>query len=291
MVHSSMKTVSVGLQPQPVIVRIQAPLYLIRGCKKAYRRSLKESSNRSSYIVTRAIDGENNGTESYGSLEYDSWCAMPFVTVDNTKDPDFTILEIEILDYAGLLRVIAWCLNGLDIVTENALLSTSPDGVANNSFWLRTSSGKKLTDKAAQILVERIRDYLAYCSPKPDEELQTEFQSGPISLSNTEHPEYTVVKVAESKRTPGQMLTIASILSGLNVRVMEGVIQGSSWKPSEEAFSSDVSRLFTFCILDQNGRKLDVASAKSLLYTLGVGLGFSSQTYPLRPPNLDISTS
>jgi len=216
---------------------------------------------------------------------------MPFVTVDNTKDPDFTILEIEILDYAGLLRVIAWCLNGLDIVTENALLSTSLEGVANNSFWLRTASGKKLSDKAAEVLVERIRDYLAYCSPKPDEQLQTEFQSGPISLSNTEHPDYTVVKVAESKRTPGQMLTIASILSGLNVRVMEGVIQGSSWKPSEEGLSRDVSRLFTFRILDQNGNKLDVSNAKSLLYTLGVGLGFSSQTFPLRPPNLDISTS
>lgn len=55
--------------------------------------------------------------------------------------------------------------------------------------------------------------------------------------------------------------------------------------PSE---NEEGSRMFTFCVVNQDGHKLDLNAAKSLLYTLGIGLGFSSQKYPLSPPNRDI---
>lgn len=37
---------------------------------------------------------------------------------------------------AGLLRVISWTLNGLDVCTQNAVVRTSEDGQAHNTFWL-----------------------------------------------------------------------------------------------------------------------------------------------------------
>jgi hypothetical protein len=156
-----------------------------------------------------------------------------YVTVDNAANANFTVLEVEVQDYpgalglfiwltmhcpsglppavmlvyhyshnvlrndhvysAGLMRVLAWVLNGLDVVAQNAILRTGPDGVAHNTFWLSSRSGKKLKAGAAEMVMERVRDFVSYCSPKPGGENRTEFGAGPIAISNSEHPEYTVV--------------------------------------------------------------------------------------------------
>jgi hypothetical protein len=134
-------------------------------------------------------------------------------------------MEIEVLDYPGLMRVLAWVLNGLDIVAQNAVLSTSNDSVAQNTLWLSTRSGKKLKDASADLLAERVRDFLTYCSPRPGEEAAGELSTGLIKVSNTEHPTYTVITVQERKRTPGFLLEVTSVLTGLNVEVRQGVIQ------------------------------------------------------------------
>ena len=39
---------------------------------------------------------------------------------------------------------------------------------------------------------------------------------------------------------------------------------------------------------DQDGKKLDSEHVRALLYTLGVGLGFSGFKYPTSPPNKDV---
>lgn len=60
----------------------------------------------------------------------------------------------------GLLRVLSWCLNGLDVVAQNAVMRTSDDGNAHNTFWLTSRSGSKLSDAAADLLAERVRDFV-----------------------------------------------------------------------------------------------------------------------------------
>ena len=42
---------------------------------------------------------------------------------------------------AGLMRVLAWTLNGLDVVAQNAVLRTSEAGLAHNTFWLTSRGG------------------------------------------------------------------------------------------------------------------------------------------------------
>ena len=54
------------------------------------------------------------------------------------------------------MRVIAWTLNGLDMIAQNAVLRTSPEGTAQNTFWLTTRSGRKLGTDAAEALAERV---------------------------------------------------------------------------------------------------------------------------------------
>lgn len=48
---------------------------------------------------------------------------------------------------AGLLRVVSWVLNGLDMVAQNAVVRTSEDGVANNTFWVTNRAGARVKKK------------------------------------------------------------------------------------------------------------------------------------------------
>jgi hypothetical protein len=61
---------------------------------------------------------------------------------------------------SGLLRVLSWSLNGLDVVAQNAVVRTSEDGIAHNTFWLTCRGGEKLEDEEAELLAERVRDFV-----------------------------------------------------------------------------------------------------------------------------------
>jgi hypothetical protein len=46
-------------------------------------------------------------------------------------------------------------------------------------------------------------------------------------------------------------------------------------------------RVLKFWVLNAEGGKLDPGHVRSLLYSLGVALGMSTQRFPLRPPRRD----
>ena len=48
------------------------------------------------------------------------YCMPGEVLLDNKSHEQFTILRVEVKDYPGLLRVIAWVLNGLQLTVQNA---------------------------------------------------------------------------------------------------------------------------------------------------------------------------
>ena len=48
------------------------------------------------------------------------YCMPGEVLLDNESHEQFTILRVEVKDYPGLLRVIAWVLNGLQLTVQNA---------------------------------------------------------------------------------------------------------------------------------------------------------------------------
>lgn len=75
------------------------------------------------------------------------------------------VLQVQVKDYPGLFRVIAWVLTGLDLCVEAAEVETSPEGIATNTFWLVNRRRKKLNARAAELLAERISDYVRYCTP------------------------------------------------------------------------------------------------------------------------------
>ena len=219
----------------PIATQVQRPtqrVILLQSSRSSalHAQQSQVSLSRGRQFVPPSAAGNGASANSSPDQEsYDEFCAPAYVFVDNRKNPNFTVMDIEVQDYPGLLRVLAWVLNGLEMVAQNAILSTNNDGVAHNTLWLSTRRGRKLSDAAADLLAERVREFLTYCSPRPEENEQTEFTLGPISVSNVEHSQYTVVTVRETRRTPGFLLEVASVLSGLNVQVRQGVIQVSNF--------------------------------------------------------------
>eukprot|EP00887_Chlorella_sp_A99_P001116 scaffold14.g1116.t1 len=267
------------------------------------------------------------------SLAEEEGCIVPFCTIDNKSNPEFTVLDIEMPDVPGLLRTLAWTLNGLDMVAHNAIVRTTADGMAQDSFWLLTRKGKKLSDDKAELLGERVRDFLIRCSEGeegwgreaelawgrgragrggsvgsagqrgrseqhrytatafgapllvaagpvasvPAAAPLTEFSSGPITVSNSEHPEYTLVSVQEEQPTPGFLLDVAS---GVVQRQREGSSLDDQGEPS-------CGQSFKFWLLNRQGQKLDAGEVGALLYVLSRCLGY--RTHPTVPPDHEVS--
>ena len=104
-------------------------------------------------------------------------------------------------------------------------LKTQKDGIANNTFWITTDGGRKLDLRRAELVAERVGDFVIYCTPNQHAVEAQEFQEGPIYLSNKEHDEYSVVSVVSEPNQKGFLLELASAMTGLGVTIHEAIIQ------------------------------------------------------------------
>ena len=57
-------------------------------------------------------------------------------------------------------------------------------------------AGKKLSDARAELVAERVRDFVMYCTPQAAAEGAKQYTVGPVTVSNAEHDTYTVVSGA-----------------------------------------------------------------------------------------------
>jgi UTP:GlnB (protein PII) uridylyltransferase len=124
----------------------------------ASRNGLWSSTPRSAHVCRFSEDGKP-ATKQAVKLPYQSrktfdelaggLCIAPSVSVDNSN-PDFTEVTVEAVDYPGLLRVIAWVMNGLDLKVHSAKLQ-SGDSVAVDKFWLTTVNGEKVRENTSRM--------------------------------------------------------------------------------------------------------------------------------------------
>lgn len=76
--------------------------------------------------------------------------------------------------------MIAWVLNGMDVIVENATLKTDTEGMARNTFWVTDSRGRKLNQLRADLVAERLSDFITYCTP--DEQVRNAFPILPADI-------------------------------------------------------------------------------------------------------------
>lgn len=220
------------------------------------------------------------------------YCMPGEVILDNESHDQFTVLRVEVKDYPGLLRVIAWVLNGLQLTVQNARLKTEKDGIAHNIFWITTDGGRKLDNNRAELVAERVGDFVVYCTPNQHAVEAQEFQEGPISLTNREHEDYSVVSVVSEPNKKGFLLELASAMTGLGVIIHEAIIQGCTdcgGPEVDKGFEHSTGRrLFKFWVTDRRGDKLDYPRCTALIYTMGLLIGKSNA--PLRPPGSSLAS-
>jgi hypothetical protein len=53
----------------------------------------------------------------------------------------------------------------------------------HNSFWLQDVKGRKLPDAQAELVAERLQDFVVYCTPNDAIMQEDRFVSGPVTVS------------------------------------------------------------------------------------------------------------
>jgi len=190
-------------------------------------------------------------------------CTTAIVTYDNERAPCATIINVSCLDYPGLLRTIAWVLRGLDLRVEHCILDTNAN-MAEDTFWVMDSKGRKLSDKAAEGVCDRIGDYVSQCFPATSAEFKT-LRHGSVVIDNQLDKDFSVILVgvgegqapmATSGYVSDGMPSIAEIeVEDLDLATMRGDLASASFVCGGDRG--------TWGALDPAAFLLDVASAVS----------------------------
>eukprot|EP01023_Acetabularia_acetabulum_P046813 TRINITY_DN486_c0_g1_i5.p1 TRINITY_DN486_c0_g1~~TRINITY_DN486_c0_g1_i5.p1 ORF type:complete len:314 (+),score=44.76 TRINITY_DN486_c0_g1_i5:66-944(+) len=246
----------------------------------------KQDRYRKTFAAAEEVKSELDDEQEEEEEDVDV-CFPAFVYFDNEANEKFTTIQLEISDYPGLLRVIAWVIEGLDLVVQNALLKTTDDGLVSNTFYVTDSSKRKLNEQEAQQVVERLREFVTYCSPAQEEMEATELKNNVANISNTADPNKTEVVVNQAGGPPN-LLQLACVITGAGAIIREAVIQSCE----NCAQGVDVPQfqngqvLYRFLVTDRAGNKLDYQRSSSLLYTLS--LAYGSGGFPTSVPRIGI---
>ncbi len=140
-------------------------------------------------------------------------------------------------------------------------------GTALDVLWVTDLSGAKLSVAEATAVADRLSGLLNECQPRTGEHPQV-LQCGDVCVdSSDELEECTLVRVAADARNNGQLLEIASTLSGLGLTIREADMERDAAAPP------DAPRNWVFRVLSGSGKKLDYPAAAALLFLLGSAMG------------------
>jgi hypothetical protein len=102
---------------------------------------------------------------------------------------------------------------GMEVRVRSADMKVE-EGIAKDTFYLTTLSGKPLSTARAEEVVERVQEYVTFCSPE-NARTAVEWLSGPVLISNNSDPNSTVVTVVESDKRIGVLLSQTLVCKAL----------------------------------------------------------------------------
>ena len=223
-------------------------------------------------------------------------CSVGFATIDANASPTSTVLRVEAKDYPGVVRVLAWALAGLGVTVENAVLTTTADGIVDNTFWITDARGRKLVPDEAELVAERVAGMVSVCAPPaaPLAAARHVAAGGRVVVDNAQHPSLTVVTVSgaptASTRTPPKpppLLDVASAVSGAGLEIREAIVRGGAGGPASTDGAADAPGSVRLWLTEAgggpDGGKLSPARCAALAYTLSLAL-CGDQGAPLTPP-------
>lgn len=225
-------------------------------------------------------------------------CYPAFVFLDNKSTESYSEFTVEVKDYPGLLRVVAWVLNGLSCRVHNAVLKTIEDGTAQDVFWVTDLQGRKLSDTRAADVADRLQDFVTYCAPPSEVGEFQEYKCGNMFISNMIHKDCTIARITADLYSPGLLFDLASVINGQGIAVAQAIIRGGEENPikdehlllemGEVPAAPPGKRVIQMWLQEVNSKqKLDYADVSALIYTLRLAMGQGNLS--MTPPDADIS--
>ena len=192
------------------------------------------------------------------------------VSIDNAARASENLSVISLISNAvpGLLRSVAWVLNGMDVVVHEASIETSDDSVVTMTFAARESVGNKETMiEDPKLVSDRLYDYLAFCIAGDDEERVESMREGGVLVDNTRSKDATFVSVRINDKVSSaiSLYPIGSAFTGLGMIVRNGTLKSSVGSDGETRKSWEFE-----VVRAQDRQKLKMEELRALTYTLSI---------------------
>ena len=194
-------------------------------------------------------------------------CAIAYATVDNEAHPTSSLLRVTVSAVPGVMRILSWLLNGLDLdlVEAEWEIQDAEDedevDILEVKMWV-TEFHKKGSGKVKDVagLEERLTEYLRFCT-QAERKYHPVVEHGGIVIDNLSDPETTVLKVFSTESGGQSLLSVASTITGLGLRMKRAKLL-----PTTKGSGKSVWE-FNITVMDTK-MKLTNAQVQGLLYTL-----------------------
>jgi hypothetical protein len=201
-------------------------------------------------------------------------CALAYATVDNEAHPSWSLIQVDVSAVPGVMRILSWLLNGLDLQLKEADWEIEELGsqdeeevndVVHIRMWVVEGYGKNLRKIEDPSCVEdRVTEYLRFCT-NAERRKHAVIEHRGIKIDNVSNPERTLVTVSSRENGAESLLSMASTVTGLNLRMNHakldlkeelGGLSSATWKMQVTDFDSR--------------QKLSNTQVQGLLYTLAL---------------------
>lgn len=199
-------------------------------------------------------------------------CAIAYASVDNESHPTSSLLQVTVSAVPGVMRILSWLLNGLDLHLEEAeweIEDAEEEGEADTlevKMWVTEfhgSSSGKVKDVAG--LEERLTDYLRFCT-QAERKYHPVLEHGGVMIDNISDPETTVLTVRSKESGGESLLSVSSTITGLGLRMKSARLLPTTKK---EKSGGGISSVWEFRLTVMEGKmKLTNAQVQGLMYTL-----------------------
>lgn len=169
----------------------------------------------------------------------------------------------------GLLRSVAWTLNGMDIIVKEASITTNDEDVVQMVFActeMRGSGSKQGMIQDTKMISDRLYDYLAFCTAKT-EESKTKFSEDGVVCDNEKNKATTFVRVRINEKASSviSLYPIGSAFTGLGLIVKNGTLVSKT-----SADGSPIKSWEFEIVRAEDRKKLTPEELRALMYTLSI---------------------
>jgi hypothetical protein len=205
--------------------------------------------------------------DSDPSDEFEPHCAVAYASVDNDAHPTSSLLQVTVSAVPGVMRILSWLLNGLDldlVEAEWEIEDVDEEGEADIleiKMWVTEFHGKG-SGKVADVpgLEERLTEYLRFCT-SAERKYHPVVEHGGVMIDNLSDPSTTVLTVTSKESGGESLLSVASTITGLGLRMKRARLL-----PTSKGAGSSVWE-FHLTVMETK-MKLTSAQVQGLLYTL-----------------------